>query len=302
MHGSRRAGGSGPGARDGAGPDQQHHHRRGHRQHRRHPARRHRRGIIAGPHRGESRRHLGRRRSVHPGRPASRHLQPDLHAARLLGRRGREPGAAGRVYGHGGRGALGRRARGDGDRLRRGAGRRRAVDPPGGGARRRGARRHSDRPQHAVDRAAHRRHQAEPSRGRPVDGGAADRHDDPRHELAAGQRGRRRAARQRHRPRRRHPELPQRAVRPGDDLRDERHDRRDLGGRGAHQHDPARGRQHLQRAVLHGVLQRRAGRRPHERPGGDRGPRLVFRGQRPCSGTSTRPMAGRSCATSSGSS
>ena len=267
MHGSRRAGGSGAGARRGAGPDQQRPHRRGHRQHRRHTARRHRRGIQPGVDRGEPRRHHGRRGSVHPGRPASGHLQPDLHAATAS----RSSWSRTRSCRPDSRRPSTRSCRSVRSRRRSPSPARRrwstCSHPPGRGARHRGARRHPDRPQHAVHRAVDRRHQAEPARGRSVDLGAADGHDDPRDELAAGQRGGGRAARQRHRPRRRHPELPQRAVDPGDDLRDERDDRRDLGGRGPHQHDSARGRQHVQRTVLHGLLQQRAGRRPHPCPG-----------------------------------
>ena len=50
-----------------------------------------------------------------------------------------------------------------------------------------------------------------------------------------------------HRGRRRHPELPQPPGKRGDGVRDQRHDGRDLGRRGARQHGAAPGRQHGQR-------------------------------------------------------
>ena len=85
------------------------------------------------------------------------------------------------------------------------------------------------------------------ARGRPGDRGAADGHDDPRHELLAGQRGGGRTARQRHRPPRRHPEPPQRAVDPGDDLRDHKL----AGGQADHrQLLPQHGR-HVPRYYVH---------------------------------------------------
>ena len=250
VNGRRRAGGSGARASIGARAGHEPVHRGGDRQHGRHPARRHRRGVESGAHRGESCRIHRRHGALPAGRSASRHLHHHVHAARFLDRAGRAAGAAGRVLGHGRRGALGRRSRGDGDRLGRSAGGRRAVDQPGRGARPRGARRHSDRPQPAVDGAVDSGRQDEPSGGRPDDRRAADLHVGPRHEQPADHGHRRRAARHELRGRRGGAELQQPARGVGDGLRDERHLGRDPDRRRAHQHDPERGREHAQRAEL----------------------------------------------------
>ena len=237
VNGRRCAGGSEPGASRGIRAGWQSDHRGGHRQHRWHPARRHRRGVQPGADRGQPRRDQRRGGSLHHRRPAPGHVHRDLHVARLLGRRGRGPGPSGGLRGDGRRRAFGRRSRRDGHRLRRGPGRGRGDHPPRRGARPRGARRHSDRQQPAIDRAVDSGHQVEPAGGRPDDRGAADLHVGPRHERPPDHGRRRRPARHELRVRRGEPELQQPPREPGDGLRDERHLGRDFGRRRADQHD-----------------------------------------------------------------
>ena len=160
-HGCRRAVGPVGGSQHGDGPD---HHRAGDRQHGRHHARRHRRGVESGAHRGQPRRLHGRGGPLHADRPAAGHLYADVQPARLLDRRGRGAGPAGRLHGDRQRRAVGGRPRGDGHRLGTGAAGRRAVDGAGRGARPRDPRRHPHRQHAAVDGPAHHRHQDEPAR------------------------------------------------------------------------------------------------------------------------------------------
>ena len=86
VNGRRCAGRPGSRASSGARAGHEPVHRGRDRQHGRHPARRHRRGVESGAHRGESCRIHGRHGALSAGRSASRHLHHHVHAARLLDR------------------------------------------------------------------------------------------------------------------------------------------------------------------------------------------------------------------------
>ena len=159
----------------------------------------------------------------------------------------------------------------------------------------------ADRPDHPGAGAAGQRRLAQRPRRRRVAGDAADLHVDARSDLRQQHRHGRRPDGQRPRRRRRGAAV----LQPGDDgrdeLPDERRRRRRLAGRRPHEHRPQGRRQPLQRQLLL-VLERQgvAERQPqpgHHRPRPARRPAAST-----ASTTSTWPSAGRSSATSCGSS
>ena len=175
-------------------------------------------------------------------------LHRHVLAARVQHRQARRRRTAQQLHGHDQRRPEGRRARGDDHGLRPVAGRRHLDRRAAAGAEPRGARRGADRPQHShAGRAASGRAPGAARRRRHV------RHAEPRpHRARIGRPrhhlpGRRHDA-ERHRGRRQRAELLQRGDVRGNQLSDQRHQRRDVGRRRPRQHDSQGRRQRSSRA------------------------------------------------------
>ena len=256
------------------------HRRNRERSVRRRAAGRQRRRVERRAHREEPERHDRRGGAVQDRRPASRCVHRDVFARRVPDRQAAERRAADRFHGDDQRRDERRRDRGIGDGVGGVAGGGRAKRVAHAGAQSRGDGRDPDRPDDSGPRATHRRRQSEPAGHRRRARDAADLHVDARP-----------VGREQHRDGGRHdgerpdvgwgrPKLLQRRDEPGGRVSDERHRRRDVGGRRAAQHDPERRRQPVQRILQRCVSPRKmAGRQP-QRSTQDRAPGVRTGGAR----------------------